>query len=172
MELRTRIADIALGSAVVLTLLTLSVYFSELFQSDGSNPFRQYNENEGIIQISGLKLFTAVLTLLFLTGQPFLKMYSRTMTVVLVIGAITIGLLTWTELWYGSTFYYGEVRDKQGVGFPFLTLIFFVYPIWKVQFKSDKLNSWKTKTIATVLIVIGAYLFFGEVEEPWKLWQS
>lgn len=84
--------------------------------------------------------------------------------------SIIIGLIPWIELWYGSTFYYGEVRDKQGLGFPFVQSLFLLYPIWITEHEITKLSTKKILASLLVFVILG--IVFKLAYEPWKLWQS
>jgi hypothetical protein len=88
---------------------------AELSWGEGRSPYSRYYGNVGINLINIGALIVDVLVVALIIGwliSPRLASHAlRTVMLLAAIGAA----LTWAELWYGSTFYYGEVRDKQGL---------------------------------------------------------
>lgn len=88
--------------------------------------------------------------------------------------------LIWFEIYYGSTFYYGEVRDKHYVfnlanalGVKGST-IYLSYAILLLIFRSS--NYIYVKIIFMIGLIFTWYLsqvyFYKLMEEPWRLWLS
>jgi len=91
---------------------------------------------------------------------------------VYIFSALTIGFLQWYELYYGSTFYYGEVRDKQGIMFPLLASFMVTLTIWKINYSKTEIRNLTIKLILTGIINGGLYFLWTQVYESWNLWQS
>jgi hypothetical protein len=88
-------------------------------------------------------------------------------------------LLIWFELWYGPTFYYGEVRDKQGLPFGVNnfgllgSILFFAYLILRIKLNLDSVTKiFSLKIILLVLAIVIQVFLINNLEDSWKLWQS
>ena len=161
---------------IVLLLLVGSIsYFFELINSNKSFGYihREYNSNNGIIVINSFEaiLQTAFVTIFLICAfsKKGLTPFAKTS---LILSGFALGLLIWIELWYGSTFYYGEVRDKQGLHFPITTVFLFSYPFWKIEFSNIEKRNFVTRIAITIIIGIALTIFYSFVEGPWRLWQS
>jgi hypothetical protein len=87
--------------------------------------------------------------------------------------------LTWLELWYGSTFYYGEVRDKQGLPFnvnhggPVGSSVFLAYVLWGLPLGHlRRIPAFLLKAMCTLILLLGHWVILRLVERPWELWHS
>jgi hypothetical protein len=176
------IRDLILGGFVLIALFWLVVVRSEGVTS--IDPLWTYYDNRGIQLI----FLTALLIDLAILGSGVGKVvaiqwqnkvvaqrFSWTLSFLALAGAI----LTWLELWYGSTFYYGEVRDKQGLPFtinnggPLGSFAFVTYVLWALPLaNSRRVPALVTKGIATLILLLAHWLIFRLVEEPWRVWQS
>lgn len=85
---------------------------------------------------------------------------------ILLLLVLIIALLQWFELWYGSTFYYGEVRDKQGLGVPILSIVLQIY----ILLRLGKKRAMVIGLIA--LIIIMNYGIYSLVCENWGLYHD
>lgn len=134
------------------------------FGTKDFNPFYEYYSNKGIqiiLNIQSILWLTIFSTLLF---SLIKKRLNRQWLIIIAIAAISLGILQWIEMWYGSTFYYGEVRDKQGLGVPIMSMILFSYVISRIQ------NFGKTyKSILIFIMIALTYLIFNMVKESWTL---
>tara|TARA_R110002072_G_scaffold36005_2_gene106053 strand:+ start:85489 stop:85959 length:471 start_codon:yes stop_codon:yes gene_type:complete len=151
------------------------IYFYELFNPNSTqdNPFKLYDNNTGIIIISIASLSTRVVFIVcFLLLASVKFKYNKAILTAYILAALAIGFLQWFELYFGSTFYYGEVRDKQGLMFPILASFMMTLVIWKLNYSQKEDNNLNLKFILTGLINIGLYFLWGQVYEPWNLWQS
>ena len=150
--------------------------FSTIKNSQESNPFKNYITNSGIIKISTIQFCLSILMTAILTSKIGRKKKNtnRFQFFGLIIISIGLGIIPWIEMWYGSTFYYGELRDKQGLGFPLLSLFFLIYPFWvfREEMKNLTLKQLSIRLISSVGIIIFATIFYGQIYEPWKIWQS
>lgn len=179
MDIKSRNIDLIILTISILTMIGGIFYLGELWSLNKSNeihPLREYLTNNGIFKIATSQFFLAILMILILTNKIAKKgeIENRILIYGLIFLSIVLGIIPWIEMWYGSTFYYGEVRDKQGLGFPKLSLIFLIYPIWIFKEEIKNLN-WKQlsiRIIATISIIISSSIFYGQIYEPWKLWQS
>ncbi len=89
-----------------------------------------------------------------------------------LFSALTTGFLQWFELYLGSTFYYGEVRDKQGLMFPVLASFMVTLVVWKINYSKTESRNLIIRLVLTGVINVGLYILWGQVYEPWNLWQS
>lgn len=159
----------------LINIIGLCFYF---FKLNASTPPRNellhtYNNNSGIIKISiasmvSKLIFLGCLYILFLNK---LTHYSKTLKVY-IISAISIAFLEWYELYYSSTFYDGEVRDKQGLMFPFLASLMATLAIVRITYSKDKKHNLLAKGVLSVILNIGLYILWKMVFEKWDLWQS
>lgn len=156
----------------MLSIIGLFIYFYDLNNPDPTqgNPFKTFDNNPGIIKISFTSLITRivfVVCFLLLAFDKF-KQDKKILTVYL-FSALTIGFLQWYELYFGSTFYYGEVRDKQGLMFPLLAFFMVTLVIWKLNYSYDENRNLTTKLTLTAIVNGGLYFLWTQVYEPWKL---
>lgn len=135
------------------------------------DPYRVYYEDFGIKLISHVSLAIDLLigvSLLLkrvLLNKPSIKRFTAWL--------IFVGmLLPYVEIFYGGTFYYGEVRDKQGLPFavnnlgPIGSCLFFWYLFtadWLTSLPR-KLGSYKNVSVSfitggTILVATVFYLF-------------
>jgi ABC-type Na+ efflux pump permease subunit len=170
--------DIFEKGVVILTLLGvigLGFYFYDLIFSGPTevDPFNAYNTNPGIIKISIASLISRVsFIVLFLVLLRERYRDNVPLKLIYLLSALVIGFLQWYELYYGSTFYYGEVRDKQGLMFPLLASLMVTLVIWKLNYSKTDSRNLMIKVILTSVINGGLYLFWRQVYELWNLWQS
>ncbi|WP_187263969.1 hypothetical protein [Pontibacter beigongshangensis] len=138
-----------------------------------SDPFADYYSNPGIRRIHCFKTIAWFSFLLFFTLQCFDKYRKNTAVLTTYLtSAFAIAALQWFELYFGSTFYYGEVRDKQGLGFPVLSSFMVTLVIWKINYSTNRDIDLTIKLILTGVINFSLYQLYLQVYEPWKLWQS
>ena len=160
--------------AVVFSFICLCISLSmlhSLFTIEELHPFTSYYINTGIraILVSRSILSSAV----FIVYIWFVVKRRLPYAVfnMLLLSVIAVCLLVWSELWYGSTFYYGEVRDKQGLFFPYFCVICLSYVIWRVRI-SVKIGGALMKVVFIIISVLLQWLLWELVYEPWNLWQS
>lgn len=172
---------------VALTLFALlSLLWSWLVRTEGAtnlDPLWDYYQNPAIQSIYFTALVTDIsvafagggrLALVRLQRVELAESLSLTLVLLSLVGAT----LTWLELWYGSTFYYGEVRDKQGLPFtvnhggPIGSFFFLTYVIWCLPSKRLQNISLWAKMTATLILLLGHWLVLWFVEDKWFLWLS
>ena len=174
MKFNTNIFEIIIVILTFLSLIILSQYFYELINPNlnQENPFKIYNNNQGIIYVSIFSFISRIAFIICFFLLAIDKLKSKNIFIVYIFSALTIGFLQWYELYYGSTFYYGEIRDKQGLTFPFLSSLMVVLIIWKINYTKPEKSNLLMKFLLTVIINSGLYFLWTQVYEPWKLWQS
>jgi hypothetical protein len=137
------------------------------YGTKGFDPFREYYTNRGIVMIIVARLFfwltICIIGINWFRTKAIRPVYFNVLLALILI----IALLEWIELWYGSTFYYGEVRDKQGLGVPILSIILQIYVILRLAIKSRTLL-----IIVIALIIILNYGVYWLVYENWKLYHD
>jgi hypothetical protein len=170
MKIRIRIIDYILIILSVLLFLGLCIYYFNILIPNGEygeknyDPFYEYNTNSGIFIIMTLTFICSVMISLF--GYKWIRnkeiSYSTFKTILLFV--FVLAILEWIELWYGSTFYYGEVRDKQGLGFPILSLLLMLYFFVRIRIPKNVYR------IGLILGTIMVYLWlFRSIQDDWKL---
>jgi uncharacterized protein YxeA len=174
-KFKTNIFETILAILTLLSIVGLCFYFYDLKNpnSNQDNPFTTFDNNPGIIKLSFASLATRtifIICFLLLAIDKFKQ--DNKILIVYILTALTIGFLQWYELYYGSTFYYGEVRDKQGLMFPLLASFMATLAIWKINYSKTEQRNLTIKLILTGLINVGLYFLWTQVYEPWNLWQS
>ncbi|WP_455498713.1 hypothetical protein [Coprobacter sp.] len=116
----------------------------------------------GIVDLALYMISSAVLL-----GSVIKKGFSRNSLIILAIVLVLLIVEAWIFLWYTSTFYYGEIRDKQGTWFPWIDLVYIYYLVWLLPLKRMKYNGLQWGLcIGATLLFIG---LFELVLEPWHL---
>lgn len=177
MNIKSRNIDLVILTISILIMIGGIFYFGELWSLNKSyeiHPLREYLTNSGIFKIITAQFILSILMILILANKILKKgkIENRLFIYGLISLSIVLGIIPWLEMWHGSTFYYGEVRDKQGLGFSELGLVFLIYPIWVFKDEIKNLN-WKQlsiRIIASISIIISSSIFYGQIYEPWKLW--
>lgn len=170
-----KIAEAALVILIFLSFVGLGEYFLNLnkIYTPSENPFQGYERNPGIVKIS---IASAVSQFLFL-GCYICLSFERNrndirLILLYIIAAISISFLRWYELYYGSTFYYGEVRDKQGLMFPVISSMLMALVALKCNYSRVEKRNYTIKIALALLINIGLYVLWLQVQESWQLIQS
>lgn len=156
-----------------------SIWNGEFFWSgaSGYNPYGKYDDNSGIRLINAAALAVDVIVLLAIVAWKSGLMKARAGWLVVVAACCVGAALTWIELWYGSTFYYGEIRDKQGLPFgvnnggALGSYIFLGYSIWRTTTLYVK-RPLPFVAGSLVMLWFAHYALLSLVEKPWRLWQS
>ena len=161
-----------------LAIIGLAFYYWNIALPNGNlgtkdyDPFYDYNSNKGIVLINTINLVLCLS--ISIIGIIWIR--KNQINYRWIYAIFTLCLLTalnrWIELWYGSTFYYGEIRDKQGLGFPWLSLLLIFYIIWRFHFELDTKKRIIIKAIISILTTGILYGFYRMIYEKWNLWQS
>lgn len=158
---------VALGSARSISILA---------NVASEDALAVYQVNPVIRLLAWAALLVDVFILLTIVAMAIGSRWPGGVQRALGASAVLAAGLTWFELWYGSTFYYGEIRDKQGmpVGVNNLgalgSFCFLAYVIWRINLPSLQSRRWRFAAI--VGLGVAQYLVLKVVEEPWQLWQS
>lgn len=161
-----------LGLFLSAVSLAVSLFdFYTIAHPEEMFPFTKYLQDTGIRTIIVCKFcLLAVMTAIFV-NFAIRKMITNRMWLVLICAILLLCGLMWTELWWGSTFYYGEIRDKQGLIFPYGSLIWLAYIIWSIRLPFN-FDNWFWRLFATAVVICILWIIWSSVQEPWKLWQS
>jgi hypothetical protein len=174
-KFKVNIFEVVLVILTLFSVVILCIYFYDIINPNPQqdNPFKTFDNNPGIIKISIASLVARIIFILcfFLLAVDKLKNDKKILTLYIVC-ALAIAFLQWFELYYGSTFYYGEVRDKQGLMFPLLASFMVTLAIWKINYSKTGNRNLIIKLILTGVINVGLYFLWTQVYEPWNLWQS
>lgn len=174
-KFKTNIFETALAILTLLSIVGLCLYFYDLNNPNPTqdNPFETFDNNTGIIKISIASLFSKSIFLVCYLLLAFDKFrHNKKVLTVYIISALIIAFLQWYKLYFGSTFYYGEVRDKQGLMFPLLASFMVTLAIWKIDCSKTVSHNLAIKIILTGVINTGLYILWTQVYEQWNLWQS
>lgn len=170
-----KIAEILVGVWIMLTILLIASDLLSLPDTDfRGDPFYAYRHNPVIINISIASLvfrLAFVGLLIYFNIKPH-HQKGKTLWYAFFISGFAAAFLQWYELYHGSTFYYGEVRDKQGLMFPLLASFIATLMIWKFPAPINVQRNLIWKLILTALVNIGLYILWLNVYEPWNLFQS
>lgn len=181
---RPRIAEYLISAFAVVSLWGSAVSFwnGEYAWSHNPNyidPFATYNANPGIRVINAAASMIDVVTIGTVLAWTFRFRHLRAPVKLLLIFTVFGAALTWIELWYGSTFDYGPVRDKQGLPFGVNhggvlgRFLFLTYVIWRIDWSAESgIKSTVIRVLLTVLLVVVQTLILRLVEELWYLLQS
>lgn len=147
----------------------------------GTVPFEAYHNNPTIKSFYKVSLSLNIIGIVCLLYAAWKKNeYGATVKIffaLLVVGQI---ILIWYEMYYGSTFYYGEVRDKHGffcstsinnqgiVGSIFLVMLLYNFLFNKLQ----PIPFWISNMVIFWTIILLHYIVYEMVEVSWKLWTS
>ena len=140
-KFKANIFETVLATLTLLSVVGLCFYFYDLqnYNPTQGNPFKEFDNNPGIIKISIASLATQtifIICFLLLSFDKFKQ--DKKIRTIYILSALTIGFLQWYELYYSSTFYYGEVRDKQGLMFPLLASFMATLAIWKINYSKTE----------------------------------
>jgi len=174
-KIKSNIFETVLAFLIFLAIIFSIINFIEIESPNSQidNPFAAYYTNPGIIRISTWKFISYCTFFLFFILLCFDKFKNKsTVLAAYLTSAFVIAALQWYELYYGSTFYYGEVRDKQGLGFPVFSSWMVTLIIWKINYSKNMDRDLAIKLILTGIINFGLYQFYGQVYKSWKLWRS
>lgn len=174
-KFKTNIFETALATLTLLSIVGLFIYFYDLNNPDPTqdNPFKTFDNNPGIIKISIASLIARIVFVVCFLLLAFDKFrQDKKILTVYLFSALTIGFLQWYELYFGSTFYYGEVRDKQGLMFPLLASFMVTLVVWKINYSKAENRNLTIRLVLTGITNVGLYILWGQVYEPWNLFQS
>jgi len=156
---------VSIIAVVGLIVACLNIFLPEQeFGAKGYDPFREYYTNKGIATIFVVRLFCWLIILIIGVNWLRTKEIRPVFFNIFLVLTLIIAFLQWFELWYGSTFYYGEVRDKQGLGIPVLSIILQIFVCLRIGFKNRSLL-----IVLIFLIVIMNYGIYYLVYENWGL---
>lgn len=171
---KTNTFEIIVAILTLISIVGLSFYFYDLQDSNTAQigPYVEFDNNPGIIRISFASLISMSVFIMCFGILSVVKFReNKIILTVYLLTALIIGFLQWYELYYGSTFYYGEVRDKQGLMFPVLSFLMATLVIWKFNYSIEYNRNLAIKLILTVLVFISLRCLWILVNESWKLWQ-
>jgi hypothetical protein len=172
------------SSVLVLlhSVIALIYNLNQLLLTEGGSPFYQYMQNDQIRLIYYISTIIIILfcILCYIKINSLIKFSNWFYLIFYFLISLFMVFLIWFEIYYGSTFYYGEVRDKHHVfglanalGVKGST-IYPGYVLLLVMFKNSKYLYLKI-IISIGLIFVWYYsqvYFYKFMEEPWRLWLS
>lgn len=171
-KFKTNIFETALAILTLLSIVGLIIYFYDLNNTVQiqDNPFKTFDNNPGIINISIASLISKIIFIVcfLLLGFDKFRLDWKILTAY-IITALIIAFFQWFELYYGSTFYYGEVRDKQGLMFPILASFMVTLAIWKINYSMKENFNLTLKLILTGVINVALYFLWTQLNEQWNL---
>ena len=166
------------GWILLILVFLIPLNIPDLTRSDANGMFQTYMQNSTIRDLHYLAILVDVLLI-----ASILPVFFKTNKWIILILKIFILILSFSafmlvlyEMYFGSTFYYGEVRDKQ---FPFgvnnlgflSTSFLFSYSI--LQFVYPVLKSRKQRVVYTIIItaffIIAHVFLFKFLATPWRM---
>ena len=158
MESKIRKLDFILLGISIIALIDFFFYYWSVFSPNGDfgsrgfDPYYGYNSNGGIILIQTVNFVLWLGILLIGVAWTIKRNIDYKWVYVIFILCLLLFVSRWVEFWYGSTFYYGEVRDKQGLTFPIFRLCLAFYVIWRFKLELIDKKQIVIKTIISILI--------------------
>ncbi|EKO52314.1 hypothetical protein LEP1GSC132_2080 [Leptospira kirschneri str. 200803703] len=159
--------------------LSLFLIFASVFlwiarywkENDWNDPFSIYFQNLGILVLFWLSVVVSIFIPILIAIRNRMNFPKFTLQVFIIVAAI----LPWTEMYWGSTFYYGEIRDKSGlplntiffgpIGSGFALFALFTEGFWKEK-------ALRLKFIFFIFVVIFEFLLWFILRHPWNMIQS
>ena len=166
----------------LFTLISIVFNLNELYLLEKGNPFFSYMQNDvirTIYHVSVILEFFVAISSVLIAFKIEQNLSWRFLFPVITI-SIMISFLIWYELYFGSTFYYGEVSDKQSLFIStnsfgvYGSTVYLNYALILGIFKNPNFMKLKSILIIAlgVLVYVIQYIFFKIMEEPWRLWSS
>jgi len=162
---------------ILLLLLFVFMNLSEInvLSNPYSTPLKLYTDNS-IISFLYKAAIIFDLSLLFLLilfliyKNKTLEKHNSNIRFIIVINVVVLLFLIWFEMYYGSTFYYGEVQRGINNG-GLLGSITFCFLIMSL-FEFEKMK-WKVKIIlvslCSLLILLIHYYLYEVLKYNWKI---
>jgi len=165
------------GFILYILVLLIPLNITELTGSEG-RMFEMYIQNNTIRNLYYLSILINILLIaaIFPSFYKINKSITLTLKIFILILSLFAFALVLYEMYFGSTFYYGEVRDKQ---FPFgvnnwgffsttfllsYSILQFVYPVLKTRGQRVICT-----LIVTTFLIIAHILLFKYLETPWRM---
>jgi len=174
MQSRIKKLDFILIGFSIIALILVGDYFlnilspnADYYGTKGFDPFYKYDTNKGIILIQTVNFILWLGILLIGVAWTIKKNIDYKWVYVIFALCILLFISRWVEFWYGSTFYYGEIRDKQGLTFPIFRLCLVFYAIWR--FKLELIDK-KQIIIKTIVSILTTLLFLGFYIAKYDVW--
>lgn len=160
----------AMGGSLLWVMIRLFMLYMMVYPEE-EFPFTEYWSNTGV-RASGIISLILSFLIFFLFIQFVVKKRLRAeMFTLLQVCIIFVCAGMWFDLWWSSTFYYGEVRDKQGLGFPWGSLVGLAYVMWRIKLPG-RMDTSSRRWFFTIVIALSLWGLWEIVYEPWRLWQS
>jgi hypothetical protein len=177
---RPRLAEYLLLCFAVLGVLAnvTSYWNGELFWG-GADPFANYHANPGIRSIETVAAVVGISLAVLIGVAAWRRRLEPPAAWPLVVLCLLGATLPYLELWWGSTFYYGEVRDKQGLPFgvsfggPTGAAVFITYLLSRMGLPLGR--GWSRRGLLFAFCIALMWLqvqALRPLEERWRLWQS
>jgi len=99
-------------AVILLVLAVMTFPYARLVED---NPYVDYEANPGIRIIIAAAFAIDVVMFVWIVVCAIRRSWSHASQLTLIALCAAAIAFIWLELWWGSTFYYGEVRDKQGI---------------------------------------------------------
>jgi hypothetical protein len=179
MQSKIKKIDFVLIGISLIAVIGLMFYYWNIFLPNGEFGIKgfdllyyDYNKNIGIILIQSINSISWIGILSI--GILWIKRRSIDYKWIYLIFSfcIILAITRWIEIWYGSTFYYGEVRDKQGLYFPIFGLLLTFYTVWR--FKIELINKKQIiiKSIVSIVITLIFLSIYFSKYDTWNIGQS
>lgn len=163
---------------ILFLIFVLTVQIDATISSKGlwsvnemDDPYVKYYQNNIISKIQLIAVFidSIIFALVLFKVAGFTNNIFSIGLMSLLLLAV---FLIWFELWYGSTFYYGEVRDKQVLPLALNnigivgSILFLVYYVINIQvFKKLRTIS---KISILIILIFGHWILVKILETPWN----
>jgi hypothetical protein len=175
---------VSYGMICLFLFFSIGIDITQLYSTGGATaPYIIYYENSVIrtICLTSIILQVMILTMSLLSAINHKINESYSLHRIFVQSpSVIIIFLVWFEFYYGSTFYYGEVRDKQMILYTANSmgilgtsiLLTFAYTLTKSFIRKNRIQKFAYSFIVFVIVLSIQYSIFKLLEDKWKLWGS
>ena len=163
---------------ILILFILHNLFNSDIIIGSFTSVTINYTSNQVISYIYRLSI---ILDVLLITLILFRVIFTNNnnliirifLNVLLITVCVILIFLIWYEFYYGSTFYYGEIRDKQGLPFSTnnfgiigsLVFTFLLFFLIKIKCKYNYLYYFG----GSFFIIASHYLLYSFIKTIWKL---
>jgi len=163
---------------IILTFLLVSTVL-DIFSFVGGkfdklNMFHRYYQNDVIVIITIMTIIINLLLISLLIVQVSNKnLFKNSRIHVIFFLTLLLIALIWFEIYYGSTFYYGDIRDKQALwyganDFGIIGSILLSFSLFNFNFSNLKYRYYFDISIFLFLVIMH-FIILNILNEKWRI---
>jgi len=166
-------------SLVVILVLSLFVFMNlseiNILSNPYSNPLKMYTDNSVIsfvykaAVVFDLSLLSLLIFLLVYKNKS-LEKQTINIRIAIVINVLILLFLIWFEIYYGSTFYYGEVQRSINNGglLGSIMFCFFILSLFELR-KMKQKTKFMLFSLYSIMILLIHYYLYEALKFKWKI---